>query len=145
VRIGEVWINGVRHTDFDAEKLTVKLPANHGEIKVRVRLVPVDVTFSADLLDVADGTAKIALAGSFSPAGIRFFEQAFESARSQGATAVQIILDDLGDISTEAVRFLVFTRQKLGSSFPISAVGANDSVKQALEESEFEEELVMVG
>lgn len=41
VRIGEVWINGSKHDDFDPVNLTVKLPTNQPEMRVKVRLVPV--------------------------------------------------------------------------------------------------------
>jgi hypothetical protein len=40
VRIEEVWINGSKYDDFDPENLTVKLPDNQPEMKVKVRLIP---------------------------------------------------------------------------------------------------------
>ncbi len=40
-RIKEVWINGCEYDAFDPEKLTVILPDNQPEMKVRVRLSPI--------------------------------------------------------------------------------------------------------
>ena len=58
VAIGEVWINGKPHNDFDAEAMTVTLPANHTKMKVRVRLVPFGVDFTTDLLDLSGAEAQ---------------------------------------------------------------------------------------
>ena len=40
VSIGEVWIDGEPHQDFDADGLTVKLPKTKEQVRVKVRLVP---------------------------------------------------------------------------------------------------------
>jgi hypothetical protein len=40
VHIGEVRINGQKHVDFDSSGLTVKLPADQEDMKIKVRLVP---------------------------------------------------------------------------------------------------------
>lgn len=40
VRIKEVWINGCEYDAFDAENLTIILPDNQPEMKIRVRLSP---------------------------------------------------------------------------------------------------------
>jgi mannose/cellobiose epimerase-like protein (N-acyl-D-glucosamine 2-epimerase family) len=40
IAIGEAWIDGKPYTDFDAEGLTVKLPATKEAVKVKVKLVP---------------------------------------------------------------------------------------------------------
>ena len=40
IRIESVTIDGVAHTDFNAENLTVKLPASDTDLRVKVRVVP---------------------------------------------------------------------------------------------------------
>jgi len=40
IRIGEVWINDEPYSNFDAKRLTVKLPPTKEQIRVKVRLVP---------------------------------------------------------------------------------------------------------
>ncbi|MEZ5578466.1 MAG: hypothetical protein R3F40_02945 [Candidatus Competibacteraceae bacterium] len=42
----------------------MKLPEEHGEITVRVRIAPNAIHFTADLLDVTGGMAKIAYKAS---------------------------------------------------------------------------------
>ncbi|MEI6291795.1 MAG: N-acyl-D-glucosamine 2-epimerase, partial [Chloroflexota bacterium] len=41
VRIGDVWVNDELYANFDAERLTVKLPETNKQVRVKVRLVPV--------------------------------------------------------------------------------------------------------
>ena len=41
VKIDQVWIDGEDYKDFDAENLTVKLPAATGDLRVKVRVSPV--------------------------------------------------------------------------------------------------------
>lgn len=144
VRISEVWIDGHSYDDFNAEEMTVKLPANHGEIKVRVRLVPKGEVFSADLLEVTDGIAKIALAGSLGPSGIKYLEEQIDAAKAQQVSGIVFDVHDLKQISSEGIRFLIFFKQKLGADFQITIAGAADEVKTAIERSEFSDEITLV-
>lgn len=41
IKIGQVWIDEKPYDDFDADTLQIHLPAGHGDIKVKVRIVPV--------------------------------------------------------------------------------------------------------
>ena len=119
----------------------MRLPEGHGRIKVRVRLVPTDVTFSADLLDVKGGQARLALSGKLAPAGIKHLDEQMEAAIGQGAKAIEFDMTWLEAISPEGVRFLIFRKQKLGGGFPVSIVGATGPVLAALEMSEFTDEV----
>jgi anti-anti-sigma factor len=141
VRIGQVWINGHEHRDFDAENLTVKLPATGGRLKVRVRLVPSGLHFSADLLEVTNNTATIALAGSLDADALSTLKDRIEYARSRGAKAIVFQAEDLDSISDEALRLLAFTKQKLGANFDIAVEGASADVKEMIEESGFGDEI----
>jgi mannose/cellobiose epimerase-like protein (N-acyl-D-glucosamine 2-epimerase family) len=141
VRIGEVWIDGSKYTEFDAKALTVKLPPNHGEIKVRVRLVPAAVSFSADLLEVKGKTATIALSGSLLGDSLKYLAEQMETVKAKEVKNIVFEVDELESISREALRYLVFTKQKLGSDVSIAISGAAGKVKEAIAESEFMQEI----
>ena len=75
VVIGDVWIDGEPYGDFDAEGLTVKLPAATTDIKVRVRLVPVLATKKSKIMaDVADNVGKMTLSGVLDQDSLVAFE-----------------------------------------------------------------------
>ena len=44
VRISEVWVNDEPYTNFEAERLSVKLPDSKEQVRVKVRLVPTQAT-----------------------------------------------------------------------------------------------------
>ncbi len=140
IKIGEVWIDGSPYSDFDADKLTVKLPDSHGAIKVRVRLVPRETEFSVDLLDVASGSARIVLAGILNASGIQYLDEALANAASQGTTRIVFDCGDLKNISSEAIRYLLMRKQHYKTVvFVISR--ADSQIKAALVESELAEEI----
>jgi anti-anti-sigma factor len=144
VRIGQVWINGHEHRDFDAENLTVKLPTTGGRLKVRVRLAPAGVHFSADLLEITNNTATIALAGALDADALSTLKDRIDYARSRGAQAIVFDAEDLDSISDEALRMLAFTKQKLGADFDIAIEGASPEVTAMIEESGFGDEIEVV-
>jgi anti-anti-sigma factor len=141
VRIGQVWINGKEHRDFDAENLTVRLPADGGTMKVRVRLVPAAVHFTADLTEVNAGTATISLCGVLDDAATPFLTEQLEAAGNRRAKAIVFDAEDLQSISPEALRALIFQKQKFGTNFDISIVNANKAVVEAIDESGFNDEI----
>jgi anti-anti-sigma regulatory factor len=140
VRINEVWINGSKHADFDAEALTIQLPANHGELKIRVRLVPASTTFSADVVEVSEQTAKLVLTGSLQKDDLKYLQEQIENVLGGKVERLVLVVDALDAISSEALRYLAFTKQKLGADFNIEFEGANDKVKEEIEQSELSEE-----
>ena len=141
VQIAEVWIDGNGYEDFDADALTVNLPPDHGEIKVRVRLAPTGEAFTADLMEVADGAAKIALSGSLTPNGIKYLEEQTDAARDQQVTSIVFDMQDLEYICSEGLRFLVFLKQKMGADLSITVTGAKGEVEATIQQSEFNEEI----
>lgn len=144
VRIGEVWIDGHPYEDFDAEALTVTLPDGHGDIRVRVRLVPGSVRFDADLLTVDDGIGKITLSGRLTPMDLKYLDAAVSDAFGQGAVGLALDMTGLEDICPEGLRYLVFRQQKAGENFSISVSGARDGVRTAIIAAEFNEEIDML-
>jgi anti-anti-sigma regulatory factor len=115
MRIAQVWINGVEHRDFDAQALTVQLPASGGALKVRVRLVPSGIRFTADLLEVTGGTATITLCGVLDDSSVSLLTEQLDAAVNQQARSIVFQADDLSSISAGALRALVFRKQKLGA------------------------------
>ncbi|MCA8909526.1 MAG: AGE family epimerase/isomerase, partial [Rhodospirillaceae bacterium] len=144
VRITDVWIDGVVYADFDADKLTVRLPQGHGDIKVRVRLTPSSVRFSADLLSVDGGTAKLALIGTMTPHDVKYLDEAVGGAIEQGARALDMDAEGLASLCSEGLRYLVFRKQKAGSDFRICVRNASEAVAAAIGMSEFDEEIELV-
>lgn len=137
VRIGEVWIDDRPYTDFDADKLTVKLPDTRDSVRVRVRILPIQVFFDAALLEVADGTAKISLTGLLDVNAIPILEAELEKVQTQPLKRLVFLLQDLKCISSAGLRFLIFTKQKLGSDVQIHIVGAQENVQNYLKMSSF--------
>jgi anti-anti-sigma factor len=135
VRINAVWIDGSAYHNFDAEALTVRLPEGHGDIKVRVCLTAAESKFVADLVRVHDGVAHIALAGDLGPDGIPFLEEHLNLAVSRGAKELVLDLSQLDSISSEALRYIIFTKQKMGADFELSITGANQQVQESIEAS----------
>jgi mannose/cellobiose epimerase-like protein (N-acyl-D-glucosamine 2-epimerase family) len=143
IRIGEVWINGQPHHDFDAEALTVSLPENHGDLKVRVRLVPSSVRFDADVLAVVGGVASIALAGTLTAMDVKRLDAVLNEVLERGATALEMDAQALAGIAPEALRYLVFRKQKAGADFNITMTHANDEVRKAFGAAGFDEEITL--
>jgi mannose/cellobiose epimerase-like protein (N-acyl-D-glucosamine 2-epimerase family) len=141
VKIVNVWVDGHAYHDFDADALTVKLPAGHGEIKVRVRLAPSDTLFSADLVEVTDGAARIALTGYLGPRSIKYLEEQMSAARAQGANAMTLDAAELTSVSPEGLRYLIIAKQQYGEGFSLTIEGATDEVRRAVEDSELSQEI----
>jgi len=144
VRIGEVWINGQKHSDFDAENLTVKLPSSQNELKVRVRLLPTQVFFDATLLEVTEGTAKISLTGLLDADAVGRLQEELAKATAQPVKRLVLLLQDLECVTAAGMRALIFIKQKLGSNVELYVVGAQVQVEHFLRMSAFCEGVTMV-
>ncbi|MBO3459385.1 AGE family epimerase/isomerase [Aetokthonos hydrillicola Thurmond2011] len=137
VKISDVWINGQKYTNFDPTNLTVKLPSTQDDLKVRVRLLPTQVSFDATLLEVANGIAKISLRGLLDASAVEHFQDVLIKATEKPIKRLVLFLEDLECITTAGLRSLIFTKQKLGSGVDIYIVGAQENVKQFLKTSAF--------
>ena len=142
VRLNEVWINEHSYSQFDPEALTVTLPTDQPQLKVRVRIVPASVDFDADLLEISNGMARIELTGALQPSMLKYFKEELEKAH--GATSLELTASKLQSIAPEAMRYLAFFKQKAGGNFKITVIGASGAVKDAFEQSELSEELTFV-
>ncbi|NEQ43030.1 MAG: N-acyl-D-glucosamine 2-epimerase [Leptolyngbya sp. SIOISBB] len=142
IRLTEVWINGHVHTDFDSEALTVTLPTDLQEMKVRCRITPSGIAFDADLLSYENGIATLALAGNLDSRGLKYLREAVEKLHNLSG----LILDgtNLQAISIEGLNYLIFTKQTYGELFSITLRNLQPAVRQALVDSELIEEFTVV-
>jgi mannose/cellobiose epimerase-like protein (N-acyl-D-glucosamine 2-epimerase family) len=143
VQILQVWINGHEHADFDPVALTVKLPRSQEAQAVRVRVAPAAVTFSADMLDIAGGTARLSLAGSLGAADLRVLSEQVEAALAARCQAITMDVTDLVYLDPEAVRYVAVTKQH--QDFALRIIGAKGQVAQQLRDSELYQELALAG
>ena len=144
VRLEEVWLDGQSYSDFDAKDLTIKLPSTQDQLKVKVKLLPTDISFYARLLEITEGVAKITLRGSLEASSIRIFRKEIEKIPQASIQRLVLLMQDLECISSEGLRFIVFTKQKLGGNVDLQVVGANEQVKHFLEQSEFEQAVTIL-
>jgi anti-anti-sigma factor len=144
VRISEVWLDEQQYFDFDAENLTIQLPSSQDELKVRVRVIPTQVLFDATILETTQDTATIFLSGVLDASAVEIWQKALEKAVAQPVKRVVFLLQDLEFISTNALRTLIFAKQKLDSEVDFYLVGARESVKNCIQKSEFYESVTML-
>ena len=129
VKIESVWVNEAPYSDFDAEALTVTLPAERG-VPVRVRLVPVQGDFEVTS-SVEGSAATVTVLGDLDAATLRLFDRDLEQLLTQSVTSVRIEAAGITGISTGAVRALLMLRQRLGMGLESDVVmaGASDDVR----------------
>jgi anti-anti-sigma factor len=89
------------------------------------------------------GTATISLAGTFTADSVPALQEQVAAATKRKATAIIFDAEDLESISEEGLRALAFLKQKLGSSFDITLVGASDTVREAIAESGLTDEITL--
>ena len=128
--------NGLRFAEPD-HKASVDWRA----LKVRARLVPVNVAFTADLLDVTAGVATISLAGDLTVESLGELKEELDAAAKQGVRSLILQAEDLTSISPEGLRLLAFTKQRLGEEFEITIVGASPDVREDITESGLSDEI----
>jgi anti-anti-sigma regulatory factor len=95
-------------------------------------------------MEVTDGNARIYMSGALTAHNLRYLQEVVEDARGQNAQRMTLLMGELKEISNESLRYLIIQKQKMGPDEEITVVGAQGEVKQAIEDSEFSEELTMV-
>jgi len=142
VKIEEVWIDGARWTDFDADNLTVNLPKTDVELRVKVRVAPTALadTFTAIAECEGDG-ATLTLSGDLDRAALPELQHELAKVIQAQPKSVVIDLTDLKSISAEGMRAFVFAKQKLDIDVDITVVGATGEVRQAIDDDELSEEV----
>ncbi|MEO1134145.1 MAG: STAS domain-containing protein, partial [Cyanobacteria bacterium J06639_1] len=141
IKLSEVWINGQNYVDFDSKALTVKLPTDLSEMKVRCRITPAGVDFDADLVSFENGIGTLALEGDLTTSGLKYLKEEIE--KLHGLSGLDLDLTNLQSISDSGLNYLLFTKQRYGDTFSIALRNLQPSVRQALEESELTEEFAI--
>ena len=139
-KLMQVWINGHEHADFDAEALTVTLPHSTEPQEVRVRLVGAACSFSADVLEVSGGVARISLAGSLGATQVDALRRQLDGVLDGGVRSVVLETGSLVYLDPEAVRYLATAKQH--RDFQLTVTGAQGQVAAELASSELDQELV---
>ena len=142
IKIEEVWIDGQRWTDFDAEKLTVNLPKADTDLRVKVRVAPAVLADTFTATTTFDGdSCTIDMFGDLDRVSLGEFQH--ELAKVVAAQPKKVILDvcDLKSIGGEGMRALVFAKQKLDIDCDVVVVGATGEVRQAFDDEELSDEV----
>ena len=88
------------------------------------------------MLDVTEnGVAKVDLTGDFTkPGALQELDEEFSRLEIQQAKGLTLVVEDLKDISSEALRFLSFfisgKNRESADTFTVSIKGAKDKVKE---------------
>ena len=137
IKIEEVWIDGARWTDFDAEKLTVNLPKSDTDLRVKVRVAPAALadTFTATT-EIDGDTATVTLYGDLDRSALG--ELQHELAKVVAAQPKTLVVDntDLQSICGEGMRAFIFAKQKMDIDLDVVVVGATGEVRQAFDDDE---------
>ena len=145
IKIEEVWIDGQRHTDFDATGLTVRLPEASVDLRVKVRIAPTRLaeTFTVET-ELEGTTATLTLYGALGADGLKVLQR--ELSKIIAAQPRRVILDatDLRSIVPVAVRALAFAKQKLDIDVDAYVVGAPAEVLEVFHQEELDDEVTVV-
>ena len=106
-----------------------------------MRLVAVDVAFTAELVETSGQTATIALEGTLEQRNLRYLEEEIEEALESGALTLKFDASRLHGLSSEGLRYLTFLKQKHGKDIKLVFVHASPSVAKVIEDSGFAEEV----
>jgi anti-anti-sigma regulatory factor len=142
IKIESVTINGEQYSDFDADNLTVKLPASDTRMKVKVTIAPTAGLehFSAKT-DIVDGKGYLTLNGELDSRGIIPLRQELQKVLQCDSLTIDV--SNLKLLSTEGARALIFAKQKMNIDEDVIIKGASDQVKEVLLRDEFAEELIV--
>ncbi len=165
VKIEQVWINGDTYTDFDAQALTIKLPAAESNtalahrpawagnpslpttkqraLNVHVRLVPSETRFDAEL-DTANDPIQLTLYGELDDQAELTFKLSLDKLITLKPQRLVIRVEKLNSMSTGNARALSFALQKIGLEADVTIVGANEQVKTTLQDVQVWEDLTVV-
>ncbi len=140
ITIESVTIDGKAHSDFDATNLTVTLPQTDKRVKVKVRIAPTSgVEHFSSSLDVNGSQATITLKGEFDTRGIPHFTK--ELAAAKEIQSLTIIMNELDYLCPEAVRAILFEKQKMGMDEKLIIKGAKPQPKEMLSSDEIADEV----
>jgi anti-anti-sigma regulatory factor len=142
VELAEVWIDDKVYTDFDRKNLIVNLPNSDVAVRVRVRIEPAGLAFSADLLSYENDIATFALDGDLSRSQLQNLKKEVE--KLSGAKGLILDMSNLSTIDDTGWNYLLFTKQQRGAAFTLSLKGLNPVISQSLKDAELDEEFTTI-
>ena len=138
-----MWIDDKPYTDFDSKNLIVNLPESDKPVRVRVRIEPTGLGFSADLINFENGIANFALDGDLNKNQISLFKKEVE--KLSGVNGIVLDMTNLNSVDDIGWNYLLFTKQQRGADFSLSLKGVNSVVSQSLKDAELDEEFKVIG
>ena len=142
IELSEVWIDDQIYTDFDKKNLIVNLPDSDKPVRVRVRIEPAGLGFSADLLSYENDIATFALDGDLTRCKLPLFKKEVE--KLIGAKAMVLDMTNLQTIDDIGWNYLLFTKQQRGADFGLTLKGLNPLINQSLKDGELDEEFTVI-
>ena len=133
VRLAEVWVNDLPYADFDADALTVRLPANE-EVRVKVRIVSATDKFDSQF-SLADGTARVVMRGKLDPDEVIKLRRDLDRVISARPNRIVLIVKELETISRQGMNEILFFRSKVEMGEDVYVVGANPAVSAVFVET----------
>ena len=140
VRLESVSVDGKPYADFDADALTVQLPASDVALRVQVRLVPAEgmehfgITVSGD---------RMTLSGDLDNRAAPYFRVKLANLIAANPKGVTLDMQDLTVLSKAALRALAFERGKLATDATCTIEGASDAIRSLIDAEELGEEVVL--
>ena len=142
VELSEVWIDEKSYTDFDSKAMIVNLPDSDKPLKVRVRIEPTGLGFSADLMSFSDGIGRFALDGDLTRNQLPALKKEVE--KLTGLQGIVLDMTNLQTVDDTGWNYLLFTKQQRGASFSVKLTGLNAEISQSLKDAELDEEFQVV-
>jgi mannose/cellobiose epimerase-like protein (N-acyl-D-glucosamine 2-epimerase family)/ABC-type transporter Mla MlaB component len=143
VELSEVWIDDKNYNDFDRKEMIVNLPESDKPLRVRVRIEPAGMGFSADLTSFENGIGKFALDGDLTRSKLPSLKKELE--KLTGLKGIVLDMTNLKTVDDTGWNYLLFTKQQRGASFSVQLSGLNSEISQSLKDAELDEEFQVIG
>jgi mannose/cellobiose epimerase-like protein (N-acyl-D-glucosamine 2-epimerase family) len=145
IKIESVTIDGKDYNDFDAENLTVNIPPADDQVKIVVRIAPTEgLSHFTAHCTVDKGVATLTLAGDADHMALPTLQAKLQEVIAAQPDSLTIRVKELKTLTPAAIRALIFGKQKLRTDEDVQIIGANKTVKDALNATEFGESLTFV-
>jgi anti-anti-sigma factor len=140
IKIAAVTIDGKDYSDYDADGLTVKIPAKYDGGKIKVTIVPTGgLEHFTARVSTAKGVSTVHLAGDLDRVAVPTLRAKLDEVVQANPDRVVLNMKELKTIDSSAVRALIFAKQKMRTDEDVEIVGASAAVKDILNKSEFAE------
>ena len=142
IRIDAVEIDGKPYDKFDANALTVTLPAADHAVKVKVKIVPTTGLDHFQAAAKVEGSAvTLVMEGELNSRALAELRAAADAVLAADPMSLTVDVSTLSKMSPEGARMLAFLRQKLKLDEQITVKGANKSIRDLLTADNITEEL----